>query len=838
MSNNFHTLNTEEADQDVLEQDMLNVKNMLELDGDGNTRIKSAVGQKIQFYNGNSQQFSSIDIKTLTDNIVISSSLNLNNMNTLINTNSSKNTYPSADATKVGHINVSQAVDLDTMESNIATNNAKVGISTSQSNAITANSNKNSYPSADAAKLAHINVSQAVDLDTMESNISTNNSKVGITTTQSNNINSNNAKISYNNTDSTKVGFISCTQAVDLDTMESNIATNNAKVGISTSQANAITANSAKVGISTSQANAITANTAKDGITSSQISDIAAAKAELLNINIQSSVLLYNFFRMGSLDSESQSFIIQHSNLNSSTLASTHGSLIVDNSGNLKLNAPTSRSISFRINNVEQFNNSEVKNLVDNISVSQAVNLDTMESNIATNNDKTGITSSQASAITANTAKTGITSSQASAIVANTAKTGITSSQATDIANNKTELNNIIIGTDVLNYSTGRIGKVDGTTGFSIMNSSLNSGVLNDTYAGLKQSNQGKTILNGVTSDPISFRKNNVEEYTGNDLKNLVDNISVSQAVNLDTMESNIATNNAKAGITSTEQDTLSYLSRSSSNTKVNVASGTGFSVYLNEIECRGANVANPANANIYMTTKQGSLPGYSTKYYPTLKTDYTNLYFSANGIYSGYIGGASVGRIDFTGQHRCVPVNDNLITNLNNHVGKIVISSGEICSLIKNDLNIFNPTTGKEGITINESIPKVLLSNTYKDKRVFGIISDGLDSEENGEKHYKFGSFTSVIHSEVNDNRLTINSVGEGAILVCNICGNFENGDLITTSTVEGIGCRQDNDLIHSYTVAKSTINCDFDLNSNKYNCYLDENGNKIALISCIYLL
>jgi hypothetical protein len=52
---------------------------------------------------------------------------------------------------------------------------------------------------------------------------------------------------------------------------------------------------------------------------------------------------------------------------------------------------------------------------------------------IAANTAKTGITTSQANAITANTAKTGITSSQASAITANTAKTGITSSQATAI---------------------------------------------------------------------------------------------------------------------------------------------------------------------------------------------------------------------------------------------------------------------------------------------------------------------------------------------------------------------------------------------------------------------
>ena len=46
--------------------------------------------------------------------------------NTAVAANTAKNSYPSADATKVGFITVTQAVDLDTMESNIATNNAKV----------------------------------------------------------------------------------------------------------------------------------------------------------------------------------------------------------------------------------------------------------------------------------------------------------------------------------------------------------------------------------------------------------------------------------------------------------------------------------------------------------------------------------------------------------------------------------------------------------------------------------------------------------------------------------------------------------------------------------------
>lgn len=41
-----------------------------------------------------------------------------------------KNSYPSGDATKVGYITVTQAVNLDTMESDIATNNAKVSNAT------------------------------------------------------------------------------------------------------------------------------------------------------------------------------------------------------------------------------------------------------------------------------------------------------------------------------------------------------------------------------------------------------------------------------------------------------------------------------------------------------------------------------------------------------------------------------------------------------------------------------------------------------------------------------------------------------------------------------------
>ena len=59
-----------------------------------------------------------------------------------------------------------------------------------------------------------------------------------------------------------------------------------------------------------------------------------------------------------------------------------------------------------------------------------------MQTEINTEKNKTGVTSEQATAITNNTAKVGITTSQANAITANTAKVGITAQQSKAIISN------------------------------------------------------------------------------------------------------------------------------------------------------------------------------------------------------------------------------------------------------------------------------------------------------------------------------------------------------------------------------------------------------------------
>ena len=62
-----------------------------------------------------------------------------------------------------------------------------------------------------------------------------------------------------------------------------------------------------------------------------------------------------------------------------------------------------------------------------------------------------------------------------------------------------------------------------------------------------------------------------------------------------------------------------------------------------------------------------------------------------------------------------------------------------------------------------------------------------------------------------VGDTRIYVNSLGEGAVWVCNTNGSLTNGDYITTSNVVGYGQKQDSDTLKNYTVAKITMDCDF---------------------------
>ena len=156
---------------------------------------------------------------------------------------------------------------------------------------------------------------------------------------------------------------------------------------------------------------------------------------------------------------------------------------------------------------------------------------------------------------------------------------------------------------------------------------------------------------------------------------------------------------------------------------------------------------------------------------------------------------------INFTGQHRCVV--ENFDTNLEGLI--VSANKSEYCSM-SNGLK-----RGLQAVTVNEALPIVTLSRTCMDKSCFGVISLSEDPE-NETREDRFGCFVAEFEKEEGDERVYINSVGEGAIWVTNINGPLESGDYVTTSIIPGYGQRQNDDILHNYTVAKITMNCDFE--------------------------
>ena len=176
-----------------------------------------------------------------------------------------------------------------------------------------------------------------------------------------------------------------------------------------------------------------------------------------------------------------------------------------------------------------------------------------------------------------------------------------------------------------------------------------------------------------------------------------------------------------------------------------------------------------------------------------------------------------------FTGIHR-VFTEDPLFDKedpqkfKNDYEGRIVVSTGKIATDTKEkDEEDWQIKYDKEGITIEDALPMIELSRQKKDKRVFGVL--GYKNRDNSRTE-----------------RLCVNSLGEGGIWVCNSNGSIENGDYITSSDYLGYGEKQDDDLLHNYTVAKATIDCDFQLDSSLYNCQELDSGIRIAFISCSY--
>ena len=155
-----------------------------------------------------------------------------------------------------------------------------------------------------------------------------------------------------------------------------------------------------------------------------------------------------------------------------------------------------------------------------------------------------------------------------------------------------------------------------------------------------------------------------------------------------------------------------------------------------------------------------------------------------------------------FTGQHRNVVRGVNP-TTVGTYTGLIVSADNNENIKVNGGVE-----RGLKAITINETIPYVSVTTKAYDKQVFGVVSGSEDPES---RQDTLGRVTSTFTKEEGDDRIFINSLGEGAMWISNQNGPLTSGDYVTSSHIPGYGMKQDSEFLANYTVAKITMDCDF---------------------------
>jgi len=145
------------------------------------------------------------------------------------------------------------------------------------------------------------------------------------------------------------------------------------------------------------------------------------------------------------------------------------------------------------------------------------------------------------------------------------------------------------------------------------------------------------------------------------------------------------------------------------------------------------------------------------------------------------YAGGMGTNYGPFTGAHE-VKLSADFPQDI--QPGMIVSVTGEVQMRMTDGETSYSST-----------LPTVQLSDTPGDSRVFGALV--MEAPLPDDHWYT---------SESEDDRFGIvNALGEGRVWVTNVNGDIEAGDYITTSAVAGYGQKQDDDLLHSYTLGKA---------------------------------
>ncbi|GAQ89733.1 hypothetical protein KFL_005560120 [Klebsormidium nitens] len=192
---------------------------------------------------------------------------------------------------------------------------------------------------------------------------------------------------------------------------------------------------------------------------------------------------------------------------------------------------------------------------------------------------------------------------------------------------------------------------------------------------------------------------------------------------------------------------------------------------------------------------------------------------------------------MDFTATHRTAISGDlsRLIHENGMHtpqgiplIGCVVVSTGAISSVPRRDGKVLR---GSGGIGVSCALPIVTLSERACDKTVFGVFAS-LEDDHETHRLYRTGALDVRVPKEDGDERIVVNSGGEGAIWVTDVGGPITNGDLLCTSPIPGLAMLQADDIKRSYTVAKATM----DATEGQRRITFEGREFTASLIACVY--
>jgi hypothetical protein len=242
-----------------------------------------------------------------------------------------------------------------------------------------------------------------------------------------------------------------------------------------------------------------------------------------------------------------------------------------------------------------------------------------------------------------------------------------------------------------------------------------------------------------------------------------------------------------------TSSSNWDYASNTATYTSNAISTTLALATWASNAASNGSYASNTLNT-FYNTTSGTIRIGTGVNTW-TMEVNTTDLEFvSLGGTLVTFSDNFTSSVLNFTGSHKCAYNFSNADNAL---VGMIVIASGT-----------YNNLDGMTTLDVSEAVPVVDLVMQPMDKRVFGVIAgfdDGLQKPTFaiGNMMFSYGKAM---------RRVVVNSTGEGAILVCNITGDVNNGDLLTSSFIPGLGMRQMDDIVRSYTIAKVTCDVHWD--------------------------